>query len=124
VGIMEEKKTIDAKVFFKLFVAISYAREQVFFNLIDLTEYLWGKYIAENDVFNQLDEEFEDMLANGIITKVKGCNNLYQINGKIDYVNIIKEYGEYKNDMLKFFENYYDKSPKVNIEITTKSKTI
>ena len=121
---MEEKKTIDAKVFFKLFVAISYAREQVFFNLIDLTEYLWGKYIAENDVFNQIDEEFEDMLANGIITKVKGCNNLYQINGKIDYVNIIKEYGEYKNDMLKFFENFYDKSPKVNIEITTKSKTI
>jgi len=113
-----KEKEIEACDFLRMFVAISYSSEQVFFNFVDLTGYLFGRYVVEEDVYNQLEDALDNMIDDGKITKVEGCDNLYHINHNYDYIRTIKENREYLNDMIHFFKSYYDRSNKLaNIRI-------
>lgn len=124
---MEEKEIIEieADTFMKMFLAISYLNEQVFFNLVDLTGYLWNN-IQDDDkvgICDQMTDTLSEMMNNEIVTKVEGCNCLYQVHGNIDYINIMRDNGQYKDTIVEFFKNYYDrKEPKVKI-IANKEKT-
>ena len=122
---MEDKEIIEieADTFMKMFLAISYLNEQVFFNLVDLTGYLWKYYPDELDACDQMADTLSEMMSNDIVNKVEGCISLYQVNGNIDYLNIMRGNIQYKDAMVEFFKNYYDKAePKVKV-ITSQTKT-
>ncbi len=117
---MEENEIIEieADTFMKMFLAISYLNEQVFFNLVDLTGYLWNYIQDDNKVFicDQMTDTLSEMMNEGSVNKVEGCTCLYQVNGTIDYLNIMKDNDQYKNAMVEFFKNYYDRSePKIKV---------
>ena len=114
-------KTIDSKDFFKMFIAISYSSEQVFFNFVDLTGYLFGRYVIDEDVYDELEETLIEMINDGKITLVEGCTNLYQINRSFDFIKTIKDNHDYLDEMIRFFKCYYDRSnKKAKIRIVAK----
>ncbi len=117
-----EEKEINAEDFMKMFVAISYASEQVYFNFVDLTGYIFGRYTIDGDVYNEFEDVLDSMISDETVTKVEGCNNLYQVNRKFDYINTIKDNRDYLEDMVRLFKCFYDKSNrKLNIRLVSKT---
>ena len=103
-------KEIQANTFMNLFVAISYTHEQRYFNLSTLSGYLWQKFIAEDEVINEIEDITDKMVDDKILIPIEGYDELYQISNGINYMKTIKDNIEYLDDMKNFFYSYYNNS--------------